>query len=405
MTYLLVLGAGEDQLATYREARRRGLPTIAVDMRAEAPGARLADRFLHISTRDADAIATAVAGLAVAGVIAPAGDAAQPSVRKLALALGLPPIVSDAAVRCSSNKGEFRQVVADLGLPAYRSEQHRTDAPLVRAAQRIGFPVMVKPSDSSGSKGVTYVAGPDDLDDAIAAARGFSATGDVIVEQFVEGRHLSVEAFLRAGRPEVFVVSERTTTGPPAMVTITHRTPAAIKAREHRAITRAVRKVAAALNLSDGPINVDVILAWDGTPYLIEMGSRLGGNGMPQLVRLATGVDTVSAAVAHACGEPFDVTPRFRRAAMLHILHTGEAGTLERLEGVEHIEQSPEVVACELFVSAGSVVAPYVRAANKLGYVLLAASRPEALDARLRNINEVFRAVVAATPAHKEELV
>jgi biotin carboxylase len=404
MKSLLVLGAGEDQLATYREARRRGLPTIGVDMRADAPGALLADHFLHISTRDTDDIVRAVAGRPIAGVIAPAGDAAQPSVRNVALALGIPPTVSEAAARCSADKGAFRETITMLGLPTYRTEQHRSDAELIIAARRIGFPLVVKPSDSSGSKGITYLAGPAGLEDAIATARKFAAAGEVIVEEFVEGRHLSVESFFSNGQPTLFVLSERDTTGPPAMVTITHRTPAGVRGKERRAIRRAVETVAAGVGLTDGPLNLDVVLAWDGTPYLIEMGSRLGGNGMPQLVRLATGVDTVAAAVAHACGEPFDVTPRFRRAAMLHILHTRESGVLEELEGIELIDESPEVVACELFVSPGSNVFPYVKAANKLGYVLMAASDSAALDARLRNIDEVFRAVVT-TPAQKEALV
>lgn len=390
MTYLVVLGAGEDQLATYREARRRGWRTVGVDMRADAPGAVLADVFLHVTTRDAAAVAAALGDLPVAGVIAPAGDAAQPTVRALALHLGLPPIVSETAVACSSDKGAFRAVLSRAGLPTYDSAQHVDDDDVCAAAQRIGFPVVVKPSDSSGSKGVSIVVGPGAMGAAIAEARTFSASGAVIVEEFLEGRHLAVESFLQGGELALSVVSERVTSGPPAMVTITHRAPAPLTPGETAAVRDAVARAAAAVDLTDGPLNVDVVLTGDGTPYVIEMGSRLGGNGMPQLVWLVHGVDTVAAAVSHACGEPFDVRPRFTRSAILHILHTDQAGRLHALRGLDAIATSPGVVAHELFVAPGDEVRPYVKAANKLGYVLMSGATMEDLDAELRSILDAF---------------
>ncbi len=390
MTYLVILGAGEDQLATYHEARCRGLRTVGVDMRADAPGAVLADTFLHVTTRDAETLASLLRDVPVAGVIAPAGDAAQPTVRALSLALGLAPIVSDEAARCSSDKGAFRRAVAAAGLPTYRSEQHAGEAELEAAARHIGFPVMVKPSDSSGSKGVSYVIHRDGMAEAVAEARRFSVTGQVIVEQYVEGRHVAAECFLSGGELALCVLSERTTTGPPAMITVTHHAPAPLSERETSAVRGAIASVARAVGLADGPLNVDVIVTPAGTPYLVEMGARLGGNGMPQLVSLVHGVDTVAAAVSHACGLPFDVRPRHTHHAVLHILHTDRGGTLARLRGVDVVARCPEVVAHELFVAPGDEVRPYVKAANKLGYVLLSGPRPGVLAARLARIEAAF---------------
>lgn len=390
MKHLVVLGAGEDQLPAYREARRRGMPTVGVDMRADALGAVVADRFLHITTRDAAAIAAALDGLPVAGVIAPAGDAAQPTVRALSQRLGLEPIVSETAARCSSDKGAFRVVLDGIGLPTYRSCQHHDHAALAGAAVRIGYPVMVKPSDSSGSKGVSYVTHPCELDPAIEVALAHSVSGEVIVEEFVQGRHLAAECFFAQGRLDLLALTERTTTGPPGMITITHRTPAAVSKREHHAIATAVSTAARGVGLVNGPMNLDLVLSPDGTPYLIEMGARLGGNGMPQLVGLTHGVDTVAAAVAHACGQPFDVRPRFTRAAVLHILHTHRSGTLRRLCGLEALDHWPEVVSCELFVAPGDEVKPYTKAANKLGYVLLAGESRGRLEDCLSQLGQAL---------------
>jgi formate-dependent phosphoribosylglycinamide formyltransferase (GAR transformylase) len=146
---LLVLGAGEDQSGVYLEARERGLRTVGVDIRRDAPSVRLADRFLPMTTRDADGIERSVRDENIVGVIAPASDAATPTARDLAMRLHLPVSTSAAAAACSVDKTAFRAVVEDLGLPAYRSVTSCDTDKLVAAAKSLGGRVVVKPTDSS----------------------------------------------------------------------------------------------------------------------------------------------------------------------------------------------------------------------------------------------------------------
>ncbi len=387
---LLVLGAGEDQASAYLEARRRGLRTVGVDMRPDATAVGLADRFLAMTTRDADGIDRSVRDDQLVGVIAPASDAAIPTAREIALRRGLPEPTSARAAECSVNKTAFRAVVEELGQPAYFSVTSADTDELIEAARSVGGRAVVKPADSSGSKGVAVVCGDTGVAEAIIDARAVSVSGQIMVEEYVDGRPLAVEAFLSDGRPELCLVAERSTTGPPHMITTTHWAPARLPAGQLEAIHTLIGDVAARIEHPDGPLNVDLVLTADGTPWMIEMGARLGGNGMPQLVGLAHGVDTVAAAVDHACGVPFDVTPTRAHAAATYILHVEQGGRLEALQGVERLARLAQVVDFQLFASPGDAVRPYTRAAHKLGYVLLSDSDEDRLHRAVEDIRRGF---------------
>ena len=226
MTTIVVLGGADGSLGTLRTARELGLHTICVDMRTDAPGALAADELLNISTLHADELAGVLGPRRdVAAVISPASDVNLPTQFALANALGLPCGLSDAAVRASVDKGYFRQVCDDLGLPGPRFVQG-TPAEVARTAPAVAPRLMVKPTDSSGSRGVACVSDLALLPDAIATANAFSGSGVVIVEEFLTGIDFTAEAIVVDGRVELLGISARRLTPPPYFVTVEHQMPA-----------------------------------------------------------------------------------------------------------------------------------------------------------------------------------
>jgi biotin carboxylase len=388
--HLLILGAGEDQLPAYRAARRLGLRTIGVDQRADAPAVAAADSFHAVTTRDAGAIVDAVGAAEVAAVIAPASDAAQLTLRALEQHYGAPHRTPLAAARASIDKGFFRGVLDELGLPGYRWAQGRDDAELLRAAMAMRFPLMVKPSDGSGSKGVGIARGSAELAEGVAVARSFSASGEVIVEEHVAGCPYSVECFLDAGRIVFFAATRRIVTGPPHFITVSHLIPADLDDTTTLRIRRTVQQICAALEIRVGPVNLDIVIDEQGDPYVIELGARLGGNGMPRLVHAAFGVNTVRAAVHCALGQPFRLEPTRDRKALLHILHSDRDGTLEAIRGEELVRRSYPRARLEICATVGSVTRAYTAARHKLGYLTLTgdsyAELDRSLDAILRTL-------------------
>ncbi|MFF0362714.1 ATP-grasp domain-containing protein [Streptomyces fungicidicus] len=406
--HILVLGGGEDQLPAYHEARRLGYGVIGVDQRPDALGAAAADLFLCMTTRAPGEIAARIGHLDVAAVISPASDAAQESVAELSRILGTPYQPAPDAVRASVDKGYFHAVLERVGLPGYGHLRSADPVELRLAAATLSLPLIVKPNDSSGSKGVQVVADPAALPAALAEARAYSFSGEVIVEEMLLGRHLSAEAFLRDGKLATTAVTERATTGAPHMITTAHTVPAELTPATEIRLRSMIMDICVALGHTDGPVNFDFVVDRTEEIRFIEMGARLGGNGMPLLVQHAYGINTYEAALRLALGQDFDLAPRHVKKTALHILTTDTDGVLRTVDGEDAVRALPQTAELRLFAGPGSQVRRYTQAGHKLGYLLLVADSYAELRAAQVKAQSLLRfGVEPAAPAparHPEPL-
>ncbi len=383
---LLVLGAGEDQLPLYREARARGLRTIAVDQRPDRPALALADRFLQTSTRDPDAIATALGAERPAAVLSCSSDACLHSWHALAHRYDAPYRYPLAAAEASADKGVFHRLAGRVGLPRYGWVSSADPDVVTAGARLLRLPLVIKPVDASGSKGTVLVSSADGIDAAVAQAREHSFSGAVVAEEFVTGRHLSVETFMSGGSAAFTAISEQRLTGHPQLLIGGHICPARLAPATRDRIAVLTARLSLAMGVTDGPVNYDLVLAPDRTVYVLEAGARLGGNGYPRMVRAAYGVDTVSALVSLALGEPFDLTPgREPRHAILHVIRSplGVPGELVAPADLGEVRVLPGVADVELFARPGDPVQPFTQAAYKLGYLIVTGSTPDEAEDRL----------------------
>jgi biotin carboxylase len=389
---LVILGGGTDQVPAYKAARRLGCRMIGVDRRADAPAASLADRFLHVSTRDAAAILRGLGAEPVDGVLAPAGDAAHPSLQALRQHFATPFRASATATLASVDKGFFHDVVERLGLPRYGYVESPSTAELLARARHLRFPLVVKPADSSGSKGLSLVEDVGSLPAAIDQAATWSLGGAVIAEELIPGRHFSAECFVDRGQPRLAAISERTLTPPPRLITVSHQLPAPLDGHTSDRLQAMLATLCSALEITVGPVNFDFVVDEAGTIYFIEAGARSGGNGMTELIRAVYGVDVLEAAILAALGEPVALAPQPpRTVAMLHVLQADEAGVLTSVEGLDLAARHPAVAHVELLRRVGSTVQPYTQAANKLGYVVVTGAEPAAAEAALAEVLDAIK--------------
>ncbi|MEV1176381.1 ATP-grasp domain-containing protein, partial [Nonomuraea sp. NPDC049784] len=306
------------------------------------------------------------------------------------------------ALRCTVDKGFFRQVIDRLGLPAYRYAQDDDIEKLTRAAADLGYPLIVKPADSSGSKGITVLDGPAELPGAIEYARKHSFSRQVILEELIAGSHGAVESFFADGRLAFMAVTDRVITGPPAMISLAHVVPADLGPSVYARLSEAITAICAEVGHRHGPVNFDFVLTPGGDLYFIEMGARLGGNGMPLMVRHAFGLNTVEAAIRLALGEPLTIDVTHRRTAVLRILAAETDGVLTAIEGLAELRRMPEVVDVQVFKTPGDHVRAYTQAGHKLGYLVLVADTRElledALDRALRTLRFEIEPDVKGSP-------
>ena len=382
---LLVLGAGEEQVALYREARKRSLPTIAVDMRADRPGIALADEFLRISTTDHAAIADALAGREIAGVVSTAADTCLRSWCELSRHFGTPWQFADAAATVSMDKAAFHRIATAAGIPTYRWVQSADLTELSDVVSGFRFPVVVKPTDASGGRGVQGVAVPAALAAALESSMASSPRGAVIVEEQVIGIDYTVNVFMIGGEVAHSIITEKQIIPGPSFLIGGHLAPARLTDATAAALIADARRLCLAFDLTDGPANFDVIVSDDGTCYFLEVGARMSGNGFPQLAHTVSGVDVVAALLDLATGQPVDLTTRWHRAAQLHVLISplSEPGELVAAEGLDRVRALPQVQAVDLFVHPGDRVLPFTEAGRKLGWVVVGADTHDELPVLL----------------------
>jgi biotin carboxylase len=384
---VLVLGAADGAVPTYRAARRLGLRTIAVDVRPDAPAVRLADEHVHVSTTDVAAIADAVAGRReIVAVVAPASDVALPVQLALAHHLGLPTGLSELAVGASTDKARFRRIVSQAGLsgPRYVSGD---PAAVLRTADRLRYPLVVKPVDATGSRGVVVCGDHSALGAAVNRAAGSSRSGRLVAEERLRGRHCTVEALVDEGRVVFAAASERVLTVEPFGITREHRMGRLAGPVRDR-IVQALDRLCTALDYRWGPLDVDLVLDRAGTPQLVEAGARVGGNGIGELALAAYGVDVTELALRMALGERVRVPEGTHRHAHLRMVTADTDGVVTGVRSVEVVRSLPGIRSLQLTVRKGDAVRPYVEAAAKLGYVIAAADTAERAASAL---DEAFR--------------
>ena len=392
-TTVLMLGASIDQLPAYREARRRGHRLIGVDMRPDAPGAALADVFLPISTRNADDIAAALDGEHLDGIVTTGTDAALGTHRQLAAQHGLAYQPALRAVRGSMDKAYFREVLDECGLNTCRWVCDTEPERVAKLARDLPLPLVIKPTDASGGKGITLVTEWDQLVGAIEAAVVLSASGTVMVEEYVVGRHYAVEVWMRDSEAHFIPLTEKTMTPLPAMLTTGHLIPARLSPEVTARVQETLVTLCRALGIANGPANFDFILTESDEIYVVEVGARLGGNAYPRLMQEAWGVDTVGATVSLSVGEPFALHPDRSRACLLHLLTSplNTPAVVRSISGIDEVAQHPGVLTVEMYTGVGQVARPFTEAAFKLGYVVLVADNHAQLDALLAWVDATLR--------------
>lgn len=383
---LVVLGAAIGVFETYRAARRLGLRTLAVDMRADAPALSLANEALILSTRDVDAIHEALKDRTdLCGIVAPASDIALCSQRELADRLGLPCGLSGPMVRASQDKVFLRQLCDVVELPSCGWVSGDPDDSLVEAATRLAHPVVVKPVDAQGSRGVARCSQPSVLSRAVTDAVPYSYSGRVMVEEEILGSHLSVEAVVEDGRAAFVAISLRCLTPAPRAITTEHAMPAPLSDGLEAQVHALVDRICAVVDYRFGPLMLDLVVDEDERVRIVELGARVGGDPLGELVRLSYGVDTVESAVRMAVGLPIDTEGHLpRQGAVGRIILPEVTGTVGEVTGVCEASELEGVDHVRIGVDTGDHVQGGDCLADQLGYVL--ATGPDVPTARSRAV-------------------
>ncbi len=389
---ILIVGAGFLQGFVIRRAREMGLVVIAVDRDPDAPGFAWASKSQAVDIKDERACLDIAKREGVQAVLSVSTDFAVRTVAFVGESMGFPGLSAEAARVCT-NKALMRESLgrAGLGLVKFGRVKSREEA--LEVASNIGFPCILKPVDSVGSRGVGRVEEGSQVAAAFEAANRASASGEVMVEEFVDGPEVSVEAITVNGETRIAAVTDKITSGPPHFVELGHTQPSDFSA--DAAVKGTVEKCVGALGVDDSATHTELKLTRDG-PRVIEVGARLGGDRITSdLVPLSTGIDLMEAVILLSLGREPGVNRRWEKGAAIRYLAV-PPGTVKSIRGAETARSTEGVTDVRIDVSVGDVVPELRSSADRVAHVVAQGlSASEAAAAADKALSEIRIEVTA----------
>ena len=319
-----------------------------------------------------------------------------------AAALGLAHNPVDA-VQAARDKARMRQRFHAAGLltPTFRRVDANDDPAVVAASVR--FPCVVKPIDLSGSQGVVKADDASDFPDVLARVRAIVAACQpnggrpaVLVEDFVAGDEVAVEALLRNGELDLLAIFDKPDplNGPFFEETI-YVTPSRLTVEQQAEIRDTAARAARALGLTDGPIHAELRINDRGL-WMLELAARSIGGLCSRTLRFGSGISLEELVLRHAAGLPMPAHDRERRAAGVMMLPIPTGGRLKAVAGQSEARQVPGVDGLVITIPPGEPLVPLPEGDRYLGFMFARADSPDAVEAALRQAHAQLRILTDA---------
>lgn len=390
---ILLLGGSAQQVVAIDKARELGYRTVLCDYLPDNPGQHHADSFHLVSTTDRKAVLAVAREEGVGGVLAYASDPAAATSAYVSEELGLPgnPL---ASVEALSEKHLFRAMLKDAGLSCPASVDFAALAQVddvLLLLEGMRWPVVVKPTDSSGSKGVSVLENPSELDAAIRRASAYSRNGILIAEEYIRRGFPDViggDVFVVDGEIRFWglmrCLRDEALGG---LVPVGEVMPSGLSADQESAVKGALQRLVSHAGIRFGELNVEVMVGKDGLPYILELGARAGGNMIPVQLTDASGIDLVATNVLCSMGkDPGNVDFDGRGACCAHyVIHSRRTGVFERLEIPDEVASF--VYRTVMYKKPGDAVERFDGADKALGILFMRFADEEEVSRILAGIS------------------
>ncbi|MGB8166686.1 MAG: ATP-grasp domain-containing protein [Chthoniobacteraceae bacterium] len=368
MRKVLIIGAGPVQVAGIKRARELGFHVIAADDNPHAPGLPLADQADVGHVKDVAHLTALARAERVEGIFSISVEQAVKTIAAVCHELRLPGLTPQAAEN-ATNKHRMRAAWAAAGVPSPVSQACQSLAEIRAAAGLFGFPVVVKPVDSAGSRGVSFVDHDAQLETAYEQARVFASGGTVLVEEYMHGVEMSVEAFVVGGRFWPLALSDKVRTQPPYLLDTTVLFPSEQPTAIQEEAVRIVARAAEVLGIDNAPIHAEVMVTPKG-PMMVELAARGPGfKVFTEMISWVTGIDTVRELIRLSVGETPQFADPLARGAVLRFPEIAP-GRVRSISGVEAARAVPGITDLEIYCREGDTVRPLASGGDRVGHII-----------------------------------
>ena len=391
MKKILILGGSFAQLPFIIEAKKRGYYTILVDYLDDNPGQKYANEYFNLSTTDKEGVLELALRTKPDVIYSYASDPAAPTVAYVADKLGLKYTNSPTSVNILGEKNRFKEFLKLNGfnVPNYIVVDY--NAIKTREIEKLKLPFFIKPTDSSGSKGVSLVTSLIDLQRAIEKALAFSRNKVLIAEEYIDTQWKQIhgDIFIENGKiifshlgDHHFDIDKG------SFVPYSTSWPSSYSDEDLNRVCDDIKKVLDLLEFHNGPINVEARIKNDKV-YLMELGPRNGGNFVPLISEISTGFDMINALFNQFEGIPNKVNDSDKKYSCYYVLRTFKKGILKKIEYSSEIEKN--IIKKYLYKNIGDNVNYFSGANEAIGILLMTFESRLEMNAFYENTGEFIK--------------
>ena len=396
---ILLLGGSMQQVPAINKAKEMGLRTVLIDYLPDNPGQHVADKWYQESTTNIESVERIARAENVSGILAYASDPAALPAAIVASRLGLPTNPPES-VEILGIKHEFRKFLQENDFACPRHFSFSPSDPIEETTTRIetlSFPIVIKPTDSSGSKGVSFLNSPQGLSDAIARADEYSRNKILIAEEFIERGYPYViggDIFVEDGKIILYGDMEclRDDNGK-SLIPIGKKKPNGLTDNQKSNLHQELQRLVDALHITTGELNIELLIDKYDNPHFLELGPRAGGNMIPIQLSDAFGVDLITANINAAMGNACNLTPvEPQDCFMTFVLHSHVDGIFQGVTYSSDIE--PYIYRKVIYKQPGDKVERFDGAGKALGIVFMKFPDNNMMNYYSSNIDHFINCVI-----------
>ena len=387
---ILVFGVGELQRSIIRQAKLKGLFTIGIDPCPDAVCKDEVDAFEIVGGQDFEGTCAIVEKYGVDAIVTAATDKPLVMMARVAEKYGFP-FYSIETAQWSTDKYQMKQRFLEGGVPCARGRLIAK----VKEANDLYYPLIVKPRDNSGSRGVKLCRNKEELEEAMQEALQYSHLDTVLVEEYIEGQEYSIEGLHYDGKSEVIQFTEKTTTEFPYNVELAHKQPANLTEAQKDEIRQVILRIAQCMHFENCPSHIELKINERGI-FVIETSPRLGGDYITStLVPLSTGINMEDQLLNIALGEKVDTqTGRVDKASGVCFFCLPE-GIVKKIDPqINDVATWPGVYSFNLKLKKGDVVNQITSSLNRYGEVIVKGENRTMVEERLDKYNKALEKII-----------
>lgn len=391
-----MLGGSAQQVPAIIAAKELGYETVLIDYLPDNPGQNYADRWYQESTTDVEAVFRIAKSEGVSGILPYASDPAALPAAIVCERMGLPSNPSDA-IEILGIKHSFRDFLEANDFACPRKFTFMPSTPLseiISKCNSLTFPIVIKPTDSSGSKGVSFLNNTSEIDSAVSHAANYSRNKILIAEEYISRGFPDViggDIFIENGRIVLFgeMACLRDMNGN-GLIPVGKKKPSGLNEKQRQNLYSELQRLISTLRIVNGEMNIEVIIDENDIPHFLEVGPRAGGNMIPIQLSDIFSVDLIKANILAAMGEEVNLNPvEPLDCYMTYVLHSNVDGVFMGVDFSQEIESY--IYRKVIYKQEGDTVEKFDGAGKALGIIFLRFPSAEHADGLIPRLDKLVK--------------